>query len=190
MNRYRNAPGLRAGPSKATATTLCQKCLKRDIYECKAAAQERPYTARPSRTQQLLNPRLMPKLSTEVPSDFLQTNGVADEILAKRNEERGRKRDLDGDDTREGHSPKRARSLSSHSTNSISTISTNRSASASPDRHSTRKTHSNGDVPGLENGVRTEISAAGVEKAVLKSVEDIDTRDDTVPEEEIDAVRV
>jgi hypothetical protein len=30
MNRYRNAPGVR-GPSKATASTLCQKCLKRDM---------------------------------------------------------------------------------------------------------------------------------------------------------------
>ncbi|QMW25414.1 hypothetical protein G4B84_000659 [Aspergillus flavus NRRL3357] len=31
MNRYRNAPSLR-GPTKATASTLCQKCLKRDMY--------------------------------------------------------------------------------------------------------------------------------------------------------------
>lgn len=30
MNRYRNAPTLR-GPSKASANTLCQKCLKRDM---------------------------------------------------------------------------------------------------------------------------------------------------------------
>jgi hypothetical protein len=38
-------------------------------YECKATTQERPYTARPSRTQQLLNPRLVPKLSEDVPTD-------------------------------------------------------------------------------------------------------------------------
>lgn len=31
MNRYRNAPTLR-GPSKASADTLCQKCLKRDMW--------------------------------------------------------------------------------------------------------------------------------------------------------------
>lgn len=42
-------------------------------YECKATAQERPYTARPSRTQQLLNPRLMPKLSEDVPTDLQRT---------------------------------------------------------------------------------------------------------------------
>ncbi|KAJ5587873.1 uncharacterized protein N7459_003638 [Penicillium hispanicum] len=109
-------------------------------YECKATAQERPYTSRPSRTQQLQNPRLMPKLSTEVPNDLLRTNGVADEILAKRDEERGRKRDLDGEDAADypGYSPKRARSVSSHSTSSVSTISTNRSASASPDRNKRR----------------------------------------------------
>lgn len=29
MNRYRNIPG-RAAPSKATPTTVCQKCLKKD----------------------------------------------------------------------------------------------------------------------------------------------------------------
>ncbi|KAJ6088313.1 hypothetical protein N7486_009574 [Penicillium sp. IBT 16267x] len=161
MNRYRNAPSLR-GPSKASANTLCQKCLKRDMfpvtstlewfdtdsgarhysYECKATAQERPYTARPSRTQQLQNPRLMPKLSTENPNILLQTSGVADGILAKREEERGRKRDIDNEDTdRHTHSPKRARSLSSHSTNSVSTISTTRSASASPDRRSKPRAH-------------------------------------------------
>jgi len=30
MNRYRNAPGMR-GPSKASPTTQCQKCLQRDM---------------------------------------------------------------------------------------------------------------------------------------------------------------
>lgn len=65
------------------------------------------------------------------------SNGIADGILAKREEERGRKRDIDIEDTdRHTQSPKRARSLSSHSTNSVSTISTTRSASASPDRRS------------------------------------------------------
>ncbi|KAF1345617.1 hypothetical protein EJ07DRAFT_145815, partial [Lizonia empirigonia] len=61
------------GPSKASPTTLCQKCLQRGhySYECKASAQERPYKSRPSRTQQLLNPQLQPKLTTEVPSDLL-----------------------------------------------------------------------------------------------------------------------
>ncbi|OOQ84031.1 hypothetical protein PEBR_31949 [Penicillium brasilianum] len=146
MNRYRNAPGLRSGPSKASPTTLCQKCLKRDIYECKATAQERPYTARPSRTQQLLNPRLMPKLSEDVPTDLERTTGVADEILAKREAERGRKRDHDTDDPedRYGQSSKRARSLSTDSADSISTISTNRSTSASPERRSRDGSHANG----------------------------------------------
>ncbi|KAJ5995771.1 hypothetical protein N7481_002748 [Penicillium waksmanii] len=158
MNRYRNAPGMR-GPSKASPTTQCQKCLQRDIYECKGTAQDRPYKPRPSRTQQLLNPKLMPKLSTENPNTLLESyvfnsaetmptdpsiakltqnsNGVADGILAKRDEERGRKRDLDGQGS-SGQSPKRARSLSTHSVDSISTISTNRSASRSPAPRSSR----------------------------------------------------
>lgn len=91
-NRYRNAPSLR-GPTKASATTLCQKCLKRDTYspdyqylsaitdsalrhysyECNVSAQERPYLARPSRTQQLQNPNLRPKLSSDTPNDLLRT---------------------------------------------------------------------------------------------------------------------
>ncbi|GME26810.1 uncharacterized protein LTHEOB_1332 [Neofusicoccum parvum] len=61
-----------AGRSKATPATTCQKCLKKDTYECKAAAQERPYVSRPSRTQQLLNPRLKPQLTSDVPNDLLR----------------------------------------------------------------------------------------------------------------------
>lgn len=128
-------------------------------YECKATTQERPYISRPSRTQQLQNPRLMPKLSNDVPDDVQRSyalhcfrmrgspanqeasNGVADEILAKRDQERGRKRDLDQDEHRHEQSPKRTRSVSSHS---VSTISTNRSASASPDRRSRHGTSGNG----------------------------------------------
>ncbi|CAN9202889.1 unnamed protein product [Alternaria alternata] len=83
-----------AGRSKASADTLCQKCLKRGhySYECKASAQERPYKSRPSRTQQLLNPKLKPKLTTEVPQDLLRKKGVADEILKKKEEDRKRAR--------------------------------------------------------------------------------------------------
>ncbi|OJJ49577.1 hypothetical protein ASPZODRAFT_149097 [Penicilliopsis zonata CBS 506.65] len=130
MNRYRNnAPGVR-GPTRATASTLCQKCLKRDTYECKAAPQERPYASRPSRTQQLRNPKLAPKLSTEVPNDLLRTKGVADELLAKRETEHTRSAVHDG----RSRSRRRSRSNSSVSVSSVSTISTSREHSASPDR--------------------------------------------------------
>ncbi|KAF7678163.1 hypothetical protein GT037_003544 [Alternaria burnsii] len=113
-----------AGRSKASADTLCQKCLKRGhySYECKASAQERPYKSRPSRTQQLLNPKLKPKLTTEVPQDLLRKKGVADEILKKKEEDR-----------------KRARSLSASSADSVSTISTNRSRSRSRSRSPPRR---------------------------------------------------
>lgn len=113
-----------AGRSKASADTLCQKCLKKGhySYECKASAQERPYKPRPSRTQQLLNPKLKPQLTTEVPNDLLRKKGIADEILAKKEEERGRKHG-------HGSSARRSRSVS---TDSVSTISTNRSPSRSP----------------------------------------------------------
>ncbi|EEH16577.2 hypothetical protein PABG_06664 [Paracoccidioides brasiliensis Pb03] len=108
-------------------------------YECKASAQERPYISRPSRTQQLANPKLVPELMSDVPNDLLRTKGVADEQLALKENERSRKRDSDYDDRdREGirgHSRKRARSVSpAYSADSVSTISTNRSWSRSPRR--------------------------------------------------------
>ncbi|KAL3480103.1 hypothetical protein BJX99DRAFT_47189 [Aspergillus californicus] len=154
MNRYRNAPGVR-GPTKATASTLCQKCLKRDMflvsdtivicadvcirhysYECKATAQERPYLARPSRTQQLHNPNLRPQLTTDLPDTNVPTKGTAGALLAQREEERGRQRDFDALDPLDERplASKRTRSLSSASASSVSTISTNRSRSHSPQR--------------------------------------------------------
>ncbi|KAL3249512.1 hypothetical protein ABHI18_011557, partial [Aspergillus niger] len=115
-------------------------------YECTVTAQERPYMSRPSRTQQLLNPKLRPQLSADVPSDSSCTKGLATEILAKREEERGRKREHDEADPLDSRTQtsKRARSASSHSVSSVSTISTSRSHSRSPSRHAdygARKSH-------------------------------------------------
>ncbi|KAF2721464.1 hypothetical protein K431DRAFT_224268 [Polychaeton citri CBS 116435] len=66
MHSYR-----RTGATKATASTLCQKCLKRGhyTYECTAAQQDRPYMSRPSRSQQLSNPKLVPRLSNFAPKE-------------------------------------------------------------------------------------------------------------------------
>lgn len=131
MNRFRG-PNF-AASSKATSQTLCQKCLRKGhySYECKAPAQERPYTSRPSRTQQLVNPKLVPKLTSDTPNDLLRKKGVADELLARKEEERGRKRKADTDEHMDGLR-KRSRSTSSYSSNSVSTISTNISRSSSP----------------------------------------------------------
>jgi len=136
MNRYRNVPGLR-GPTKASQLTLCQKCLKRGHYsfECKVSAQERPYISRPSRTQQLQDPALVPKLTSEVSNDLQRTTGVADEVLAMKEQERGRiKYPSNQDEGQHGliSSKKRTRSVSSYSSISASTISTNLSRSRSP----------------------------------------------------------
>jgi len=139
MNRYRTIPGL-TGQSKASASTTCQKCLKKGhySYECKESVQARPYVSRPSRTQQLLNPRLAPPLASDTSNDLLRKTGVADEQLAKAEAERAK-----ADDRRSrtaspgaGLSParNRARSMSIGSDDSISTISTNRSRSRSRKR--------------------------------------------------------
>lgn len=132
------------GRSKATADTLCQKCLKRGhySYECKATAQERPYQSRPSRTQQLLNPKLKPKLTTEVPEDLTRKKGVADEILKKKELERS------------GRDRKRSRSLSTSSADSVSTISTNRSPSRS--RSPPRRKHNGASLRGGDDKALTK----------------------------------
>ncbi|OTA87026.1 hypothetical protein M434DRAFT_399677 [Hypoxylon sp. CO27-5] len=121
----------RRGPPKSTpANVQCQKCLKRGhySYECKASTQERPYVSRPSRTQQLFNPKLVPKLTSDVPNALQKKEGIADEELAKREAERARKRELEEDDS-SAESPKRRRSASY---DSVSSISTRRSVSPPP----------------------------------------------------------
>ncbi len=55
--------------SKLFPSDLLTYYLRHYSYECKATAQERPYMARPSRTQQLQNPKLRPQLTTDVPED-------------------------------------------------------------------------------------------------------------------------
>ncbi|KAF3057994.1 hypothetical protein GL218_05493 [Daldinia childiae] len=77
----------RRGPPKSTPTT------RHYSYECKATTQERPYVSRPSRTQQLFNPKLVPKLASDTPDALQKQKGVADEELAKREAERAKKRE-------------------------------------------------------------------------------------------------
>ncbi|OBT69719.1 hypothetical protein VE03_00878 [Pseudogymnoascus sp. 23342-1-I1] len=134
MNSYRGSTI--GAPSKATPSTLCQKCLKRGhySYECKAVAQERPYVSRPSRTQQLFNPKLVPKLTNDAPQDLSGSKGKQDEQVPKTkpDEDRGRKRDRDGHDLGNQSEPKRLRSTSSRSSVSVSTVSTNAERSPPP----------------------------------------------------------
>ena len=137
MNRYRTIPGF-TGQSKASPSTTCQKCLKKGhySYECKESVQTRPYVSRPSRTQQLLNPKLAPRLASDATNDLLRKTGIADEHLAKAEAERAKSNAPRSISPGACRSParKRPRSMSSGSENSISTISTNRSRSRSRKR--------------------------------------------------------
>ncbi|KAJ7505338.1 zinc knuckle-domain-containing protein [Mycena galericulata] len=91
MSKY--APHRQSSRPRATANTICQKCLKTGhfIYECKSS---RPYVSRPSRTQQLENPNALAKLkaagkpSVEVPEEFKQKEGTANRILEAKEKER------------------------------------------------------------------------------------------------------
>ncbi|KND89709.1 hypothetical protein TOPH_05729 [Tolypocladium ophioglossoides CBS 100239] len=146
----------RGGPSRSTpANVQCQKCLKRDMYaatqtldsrltpparhysyECKSSTQERPYVSRPSRSQQLRNPKLVPKLTNNVLEPEEKKKGVADEEIAKRETERAKKRELDDrDDELIKSSSKRRRSAS---TDSVLTISTDASRDSRPPRSKKR----------------------------------------------------
>ncbi|KAH6912671.1 zinc knuckle-domain-containing protein [Coprinopsis sp. MPI-PUGE-AT-0042] len=80
-----------ANQPKASSATICQKCLERGhfTYECKGA---RPYVSRPSRTQQLENPKLRAKAtpSVEVPEEFKRPAGLASKILEGKEKERAK----------------------------------------------------------------------------------------------------
>ncbi|KAK0188011.1 zinc knuckle-domain-containing protein [Armillaria mellea] len=80
----------------ASSSTVCQRCLGSGhfTYQCKNT---RPYVSRPSRTQQLENPRALAKLkadgkpSVEVPEEFKNPKGTANKILAAKEKEREEK---------------------------------------------------------------------------------------------------
>jgi len=166
MHRYRPYA---SSSSKATPTTRCQKCLKQGhySYECKASTQERPYISRPSRTQQLFNPKLQPKLTEAVPPEepsLIERKGLADSILRQKQAERGgrgRKRRRNG-----STSPVRDRSRSSSvsSYSSYSSISSGRSPSPprrSRDAHSrTRSDKHSSRSPEHERSVRRKYRAS------------------------------
>ncbi|PFH62726.1 hypothetical protein XA68_12154 [Ophiocordyceps unilateralis] len=100
--------GTRRGPLQSTpANVQCQKCLKRGhySYECKASAQDRPYVSRPSRSQQLRNPKLVPELTGLEPP--ASKKGIADAIIAEREAQHARERgDGDHEETKQ-HLPRR-----------------------------------------------------------------------------------
>ncbi|TQW00696.1 zinc knuckle domain-containing protein [Cordyceps javanica] len=123
----------RGGPSRSTPAN--------------ATAQERPYVSRPSRTQQLRNPKLVPKLTNDAPNSLERKKGAADEELSRKAAERERERALEGRDEESDEPLHRPRSLSA---DSVSTVSTNaRGRSVSPPRRSRRRYGSkNGEEAG------------------------------------------
>lgn len=121
MNRYRSTPGLR--PTQASTTTTCQKCLKKGhySYECKSSVQSRPYSSRPSRSQQLQNPKLQPRLKeTKLEDRDIHAFGVVSKELVA---------DLEDDRHHEPRVKRARHSPVSESSSSVSSISTHRSVS-------------------------------------------------------------
>jgi hypothetical protein len=142
----------RGGPRTSTPTSVrCQRCLERGhyTYECKTTVQERPYIKRPSRTQQLANPKLRPKLTIDSPNPAQKKEGLADAELARIEAEREHQRERrerddelleEGDRLSRGvgaqepinRGRKRSRSVSSGSVSSYSSRSRSPSRSVSP----------------------------------------------------------
>ncbi|KAG6208231.1 hypothetical protein E4U35_000229 [Claviceps purpurea] len=99
-------------------------------YIYQASSQERPYVSRPSRSQQLRNPKLVPKLTNDTPNPVEKKKGLADEILAKQEAQRTRLQELEGRDEPDvASSPDRRRSVSSESVSTVSTALSRRSRS-------------------------------------------------------------
>jgi len=64
-------------------TAECQKCLEYGHYSYECTAIERPYKARPTRTQMLKNPSLLPKLNDEIPNELLKKYVPQDSTLSE-----------------------------------------------------------------------------------------------------------
>ncbi|KAI0086551.1 zinc knuckle-domain-containing protein [Irpex rosettiformis] len=139
----------------AMSSTVCQKCLGTGhfTYQCKGS---RPYVSRPSRTQQLENPRTLAKLkadgkpSVDVPEEFKRKSGVANKILEEKEKERAKE-----GSSKDAEPPRKRRkrdssvssssSESSHSSSSDSTSSDSDSDSSSDsgsDSDSQSRSHS------------------------------------------------
>ncbi|KAJ6584962.1 zinc knuckle-domain-containing protein [Mycena capillaripes] len=128
------APHRQSSRPRATQSTICQKCLKTGhfIYECKF---ERPYVSRPSRTQQLENPRVLAKLkeagkpSVEVPEEFKKKDGTANRILEEKAKEREKGKERESKKARRSSASSGSNSEDSSSSDSSSSSSSNSDAS-------------------------------------------------------------
>ncbi|KAK5724435.1 hypothetical protein LTR15_004480 [Elasticomyces elasticus] len=94
--------------------------VPKEGYECTSAKQERPYVSRPSRTQQLLNPKLAPKFIEAPPRGAVEAK--AESVSAKKPQE--------ADVT--ASNPKRRSTSYSSDSDSVSSISTRSSKARSP----------------------------------------------------------
>jgi len=124
-----------ANQPRATASTVCQKCLGTGhfTYECRSS---RPYVSRPSRTQQLENPRVLAKLnadgkpSVEVPEEFKAKSGTANRILEAKEKQRADEGEKDEESSRKRRRSS-SRSSGSDSSDSDSSESDSESGSSS-----------------------------------------------------------
>ncbi|KAJ4468969.1 zinc knuckle-domain-containing protein [Lentinula lateritia] len=130
-----------ANAPRASSSTVCQKCLGTGhyTYECKGA---RPYVSRPSRTQQLENPRVLTKLkasgkpSVEVPEEFKKSAGTANRLLEAKEKERS------GVSESKGNGKKRNRHTDSDSSSSDSDSSSSDDSDSNSDSSSSSDSES------------------------------------------------
>ncbi|KAF8158170.1 zinc knuckle-domain-containing protein [Crassisporium funariophilum] len=151
MSKYAPHGGRSTNQARATSSTVCQKCLGRGhfTYECKGA---RPYVTRPSRTQQLENPRLLAKLraegkpSVEVPEEFKKV-GTANKILEAKEKERSKEDKGKGkESSRKKAKRSRANSGSDSGSSDSDSDSSSSSSSSESDSSSDSDSSSGSDV--------------------------------------------
>ncbi|KAF9483525.1 hypothetical protein BDN70DRAFT_873838 [Pholiota conissans] len=156
MSKYAPHGGRSSNQPRATSSTICQKCLGRGhfIYECKGS---RPYVTRPSRTQQLENPKLLAKLksegkpSVEVPEEFKRSAGTANKILESKEQERLKESKGKEKAENSAHKKKRAKRRSSPGSQSSGSESASNSESDSSSSSSDSSPDSSESESGSES---------------------------------------
>ncbi|KAI0917024.1 hypothetical protein AcW1_007672 [Taiwanofungus camphoratus] len=150
-----------ANQPRPTASTVCQKCLGTGhfTYECKST---RPYVSRPSRTQQLENPRVLAKLkadgkpSVEVPEEFKSKSGTANRILEAKEQARAKETSSKAGDL--SRKKRRRSSGSSSSGSSGSSGDSGSESSSSSDSDSSSESDSSASLSSESESESSELS--------------------------------
>eukprot|EP00644_Phytophthora_capsici_P013342 jgi/Phyca11/17584/fgenesh1_pg.PHYCAscaffold_29_\ len=129
------------GASTSSAAAMCQKCLKPGhwTYECK---NEAVYVQRPSRSQQLKNPKLRQPFNQEKPPELREEEAEKSTKLKRKDKDKGRAKAKKTTKSRSKRRKRRSVSSSSESSSSDSSSSDSESDSDSSSSSSSSSSES------------------------------------------------